>query len=545
MQEHLTLNAILLLISGLISCIASMIAWRRSMPGSFTLSLLLLSMAIWSFFYAFDWLPISGSLKFLVPNLTYIGVIAVPSFFLIFALNFTNHGERSNPRLLAALAVEPVITLILVWTNKVHHLVFQSVNLINQNNIASLQLEHGPWYSVNLVYSYIVILAGFVVLTYGMLRASPLLRNQYRIILFASFLPWGLNIVSEYSLGTSQFDLTPLMFGLSGILFTYSVIRNRFMNIIPVARSHIIESMSDGVLVIDTQNRIVDINPAMENFLNQKPTSFLGKSVSEILEIWLDQNDVLTSEQEAWTELRIPNAPSRYLDLRITPLYDDFERLNGRLMVFRDVTERKQIEKRLRSANDRLQLQLIEIGTLQSKLRSQAIKDPLTDLFNRRYLDETLDRELARAAREGYPVCVIMLDIDHFKKVNDTYGHEAGDFILKALAKTLSGRNRRGDFVCRFGGEEFVVVMPNMAVDTAYKRAEDLRTALNSLHIPYGQLNLTITISMGIASYPANGEDRESILRAADHAMYAAKKAGRDHILTYDVLQSQRQTLTD
>src|SRR6266498_1131730 len=545
MQEHLTLNAVLLLISGLISCIASMIAWRRSMPGSFTLSLLLLSMAIWSFFYAFDWLPISGSLKFLVPNLTYIGVIAVPSFFLIFALNFTNHGERSNPRLLAALAVEPVITLILVWTNKVHHLVFQSVNLINQNNIASLQLEHSPWYSVNLVYSYIVILAGFVVLTYGMLRASPLLRNQYRIILFASFLPWGLNIVSEYSLGTSQFDLTPLMFGLSGILFTYSVIRNRFMNIIPVARSHIIESMSDGVLVIDPENRIVDINPAMENFLNQKPTSFLGKSVAEILEIWLDQNDVLTSEQEAWTELRIPNAPSRYLDLRITPLYDDFERLNGRLMVFRDVTERKQIEKRLRSANDRLQLQLIEIGTLQSKLRSQAIKDPLTDLFNRRYLDETFDRELARAARESYPVCVIMLDIDHFKKVNDTYGHEAGDFILKALAKTLSARNRRGDFVCRFGGEEFVVVMPNMAVDTAYKRAEDLRTALNSLHVPYGRFNLTITISMGIASYPANGENRESVLRAADRAMYAAKKAGRDHILTYDVLQSQRPTLTD
>ncbi len=214
-------------------------------------------------------------------------------------------------------------------------------------------------------------------------------------------------------------------------------------------------------------------------------------------------------------------------------------------MVFRDVTDRKQVEKKLRAANDRLQSQLIEIGTLQSELRSQAIKDPLTDLFNRRYLDETFDRELARAARESYPVCVIMLDIDHFKKVNDTYGHEAGDFILKALAKTLSARNRRGDFVCRFGGEEFVVVMPNLAVDTAYKRAEDLRTALNSLYVPYGRFNLTITISMGIASYPANGENRESVLRAADRAMYAAKKAGRDHILTYDVLQSQRPTLTD
>jgi diguanylate cyclase (GGDEF)-like protein len=182
---------------------------------------------------------------------------------------------------------------------------------------------------------------------------------------------------------------------------------------------------------------------------------------------------------------------------------------------------------------------------MQSKLRSQAIRDPLTNLFNRRYLDDTFDRELAGAAREGYPVCVIMLDIDHFKKVNDTYGHEAGDFILKTMAKTLAERNRRGDFACRFGGEEFVVVMPNMAMKSAYRRAEELRTTLNSLSVPYGRFNLTISISMGIASYPTNGDDHESVLRAADHAIYAAKQAGRDHILTYDLLQSQRETPTD
>jgi diguanylate cyclase (GGDEF)-like protein/PAS domain S-box-containing protein len=354
-----------------------------------------------------------------------------------------------------------------------------------------------------------------------------------------------MNIYSEYFMRAIPLDLTPITFGLSGILFTYSVFRNRLMDIIPLARSRIVESMSDGVLVLDAQNRIVDINPAMEKFLNHRCTSFLGKSASEVLAVWVDQSAALSSGEETRTELRIPNAPSRYLDLRVTPLYDKHQRLTGRLMVFRDVTERKQVEKKLRSANDRLQSQLIEIGTLQSKLRSQAIRDPLTDLFNRRYLDETFDRELARAAREGYPVCVIMLDIDHFKKVNDTYGHEAGDFILKALAKALSARSRRGDFACRFGGEEFVVVMPNIAVETAYKRAEDLREALNSLYIPYGGFNLTMTISMGIASYPSNGEDRESVLRAADRAMYAAKRAGRDHILTYDLLQSQREMLTD
>ncbi len=545
MQEHSTLNVILLLISALFTLIASIVAWRRSMPGSFALSLLLFSMTIWSFFYTLQWLPIPAAFKLLVPNIIYLGVVAVPSLFLIFSLSFANHGEWSNRRLIFGLAIEPVLTWVLAWTNNYHHLVFQSIRLVNQNDIAWLQLQHGPWYSINLVYSYIVILAGFIVLSYGLLRSSPLLRDQYRIIMLASFLPWGINIFSEYSRGAGIFDLTPIAFGLSGVLFTYSVIRNRFMNIIPVARSRIIESMSDGVLVVDTQNRIVDINPAMENFLNRRPASLLGKSASEALELWMDHSESLTSGQETRTELRIPNAPSRYLDLRVTPLYDDFQRLNGRLMVFRDVTDRKQVEKKLRAANDRLQFQLIEIGTLQSELRSQAIKDPLTDLFNRRYLDETFDRELAHAARESYPVCVIMLDIDHFKKVNDTYGHEAGDSILKALAKILSVRNRRGDFVCRFGGEEFVVVMPNMAVDTAYQRAEELRTALNSLYVPYGRFNLTITISMGIASYPANGEDRESVLRAADHAMYAAKKAGRDHILTYDVLQSQRPALTD
>jgi diguanylate cyclase (GGDEF)-like protein/PAS domain S-box-containing protein len=545
MHAHLMLGAVLLLFSALLTLIASIIAWRRTVPGSFALGLLLFSMTIWSGSYSLQWLPVSQSLKFLTPNITYLGVVAVPSLFLVFALNFSNHEEWSNRRLLWALFLEPILTLILIWTNNSHHLVFHSIGFVNQNNTTWLKLEQGPWYTVNLVYSYIVILAGLAVLIYGMMRSSPLLRNHYRIILFASLIPWGLNILSEYTVGTGNFDLTPIAFGFSGILFTYSVIRNSFMNVIPVARSRIIESMSDGVLVLDTQNRIVDINPAMEKFLSRKPASFLGQSASEVPEIWMVHNDTLMSGQETRTELRLPNAPSRYLDLQITPLYDDFQRLNGRLMVFRDITDRKQTEKRLRSVNDRLQSQLIEIGTLQSKLRSQAIRDPLTDLFNRRYLDETFDRELARAAREGYPVCVIMLDIDHFKKVNDTYGHEAGDFILKALAETLSARNRRGDFVCRFGGEEFVVVMPNMEMDTAFKRAEELRTALNSLHVPYGRFNLTITISMGIASYPSNGGDRETVLRAADRAMYAAKRAGRDHILTYDLLQSQHETLSD
>ena len=156
-----------------------------------------------------------------------------------------------------------------------------------------------------------------------------------------------------------------------------------------------------------------------------------------------------------------------------------------------------------------------------------------------------MDRELSRAAREGYPVCLIMMDIDHFKRVNDTYGHEAGDLVLKAISEALSEHSRRGDFVCRFGGEEFVVVMPNISLDTAYERAESLRYSLTLLRVPYEYYSLSVTISMGIACYPENGQTRESILRAADQAMYGAKEAGRDHVLSYNQLQVSEEVLED
>jgi len=184
-----------------------------------------------------------------------------------------------------------------------------------------------------------------------------------------------------------------------------------------------------------------------------------------------------------------------------------------------------------------MQTQLIEIGVLQSQLREQAIRDALTNLFNRRYLEETLERELARAAREVYPLCIVMMDIDHFKNVNDTYGHEAGDLVLKTLAETVTSQSRQGDFVCRFGGEEFVLVMPNITIDIAKERVSSLHKSISSLYIPFGRFNLNITMSMGISWYPKHGETKETLLRAADRALYAAKNTGRNQVAVYRELR--------
>ena len=177
--------------------------------------------------------------------------------------------------------------------------------------------------------------------------------------------------------------------------------------------------------------------------------------------------------------------------------------------------------------------------------QKQAIRDALTNIFNRRYLEDTLERELARASREVYPLCIVMMDIDHFKDVNDTYGHEAGDIVLKMLAQLVTTQSRQGDFVCRFGGEEFVLVMPNISIDIARERANNLHRSITTEIIPFRGQHLTITISMGISWFPAHGEKKEDLLRAADRALYAAKRAGRNRVFVYQEPKSNQEQVDE
>jgi len=546
MHIHIHPYAVFSIFSAFICLIASLVAWRRSAPGSLMLSLLLFSMAIWSGFYSTRWMEISPGVKIFCLNIMFIGAAALPTLFLLFVLTFAHGDTWLTRRNLLLLSIYPVASILFQWTNNYHHLLYLSLKMVPASDFTAMEFVRGPLYFVNVIYSYAIIGIALFILSQMALRSGPLYKNQYRLILAGSILPWASSVYSENFFDALHgLDLAPLTFGISGIIFAFAVLRTRFMDLIPIARGHLIENMGDGILVLDAQNRIVDINPALENFIEGNVSSYLGKNAFEVFHSWMEKTDLLLDGMETRTELKVPKDPSRYLDLRVTPLYDQNQLLNGRLMVFHDITERKQVEKRLRYVNDRLQTQLIEIGFLQSKLREQAIRDPLTELFNRRYLEETLERELARAAREDYSVCIIMIDLDHFKRINDTYGHEAGDEVLKALATTLSDQCRRGDFACRYGGEEFVVVMPNINVETAYERAENIRQSLNSLSVPYGNYKLAITISMGIACYPINGETREAILRAADRAMYGAKEAGRDHILSFDELQVLQEALED
>jgi diguanylate cyclase (GGDEF)-like protein/PAS domain S-box-containing protein len=170
---------------------------------------------------------------------------------------------------------------------------------------------------------------------------------------------------------------------------------------------------------------------------------------------------------------------------------------------------------------------------LRDTLRTQSIRDPLTGLFNRRYMEESLERELRRAIRQERPLTVMMVDLDHFTQFNNSFGHHAGDALLRALGEALNAEIRGGDFACRYGGEEFVVVMPEAPLEPATRRANDIRERIAGLTVRVdGQSLGRITASIGVAAYPQHGATADSLVKQADRALYVAKGSGRDGVAT-------------
>jgi diguanylate cyclase (GGDEF)-like protein len=171
--------------------------------------------------------------------------------------------------------------------------------------------------------------------------------------------------------------------------------------------------------------------------------------------------------------------------------------------------------------------------SLHESLREQSIRDSLTGLFNRRFFEEFLIRELARAGRKTRHVSMVLLDLDHFKKINDTFGHGAGDMVLRKVGPVLQAHVRESDIACRIGGEEFMLLLAELSLPTAVQRAERVRKALHELSLTYEDKPLgTITASFGAAAYPDHGRTVEALFRAADEALYQAKRTGRDKVVT-------------
>jgi len=223
--------------------------------------------------------------------------------------------------------------------------------------------------------------------------------------------------------------------------------------------------------------------------------------------------------------------PAHAICIPLSPNIDGLGSLHISWKQDRDINVMKEEQKFIEDIANSLALALGNLR-LREELHILSIREALTGLFNRRYMDETLPREINRAERNNEPLSVLMFDIDHFKKFNDTFGHDAGDFVLKKISEVILSSIRESDVACRYGGEEFVIIFPGTSIEIAKKRAEALRNDVSLMQLGHNGNDIgRVTISIGVAAYPQHGLTNDVLIKAADEAAYLAKEGGRNQVV--------------
>lgn len=234
-------------------------------------------------------------------------------------------------------------------------------------------------------------------------------------------------------------------------------------------------------------------------------------------------------EKIALWSIQSDDGDCRYFKLQWDPLLHSAPQ--GYLLLMQDVSEQENALLALKNQNDELQQRLADIERLKNRIREQSIRDPLTNLYNRRFLNEFMERELALARRNQKPLAVVMLDLDHFKQLNDQFGHQTGDKVIELVAKLLLRQSRKTDILFRYGGEEFLVILPNTAVTQAKHLAENWRSHVEQAQVFAKHQAISITLSAGVAVYPDHGTTAFNLIQSADQALYQAKAAGRNQVV--------------
>ncbi|NTU78701.1 MAG: diguanylate cyclase [Chloroflexales bacterium] len=502
----------LLMIAGLACLFVASIVWRRrsSAMGADALIVYMLALSWWDLTYAVFWAGAPGPGPAFWLNLTYLGVLIAPAALLVFALQLSmrEQWQRSFP--IAVLAIEPLLVLILLWTDPWHGLFFAGKRTLDMAVI----LDGGPVFWANLVYSYTLVLLAIGLLLWLFLRSSGLYRRQAAVVLGAIVFSWLNSVIFIARLSPlPDADNTPFVFSVAALGFAFALLRYRLLDVVPIARDVLIERMGDGIVVLDTQGRIVDLNPAARRLLKTPANLAPGAPGERLGKVWGVIRDASDTSLAAGIEARIGEPPQCYLDVRIVPLHDSHQHVVGRLIVCRDITELKRA---------------------QAELQHFATTDGLTQIYNRRYFFALARTAVRSAQRLGHPLAMIIMDLDHFKQVNDTYGHAAGDQVLVAFAELCRSQVRAEDLIARFGGEEFIVLLEQTSLATAAQVAERLRLAALQAKLVIDGQPVAITVSLGVAAIAGDRDSLELLVQRADQALYAAKHSGRNQVCVWE-----------
>jgi len=448
--------------------------------------------------------------RYLIAQLQYFGIASVPVLWLSVALSYGGHHLVLS-RWYPLLWVIPVLTVAIAISNEFHGLLWQRFDLIPGE--PGLSIEYGPWFRANAAFSYMSVLTGtvFICIRIGL---APLYRLQLLTAMLAPMMVLAANL--PFIMGGSDLpiDPTPIGFVLAGILMLLAT-RRRFFSALPLARRITMDNMSDGLIVIDNAGIIVDSNPVAREMLGASSTH-VGQILPKSLAAALNRRDRGPSD--------ITLADGRCLYVRTSEVTTPGLVNAGQVLLLSDVTLERYAQNKLMAAEK-------ELRVLNEQLREIADTDDLTQLANRRRLYKMLTHEWSRAQRYQRPLSIVLFDFDHFKHVNDTYGHQVGDQVLKLASRKLLEITRPEDLAARHGGEEFALLLPETSLEQAIEVAKKIHRILAEIVYSDDKGNsFSVTVSLGVASKEPCDTTQDNTVVRADQAMYLSKNTGRNGV---------------
>lgn len=480
-------------------------------------------------------LPLPADYRLVFGNLAWFSITAAPliACFLLWSSTFGN--RRPIPDTLRVIAVAASMGVCVVAFINPAHSMYQQI-IVSADNNGPLYYIHGLFFYLTVSVLYLIVLATMSVTAWAQRKNSARRRRIHLGLMLAIGVP--LVTSAFYASGVLllfAYDPTPFTFLLTAPLLAWLLAYNDLCDPLPIARRALLDVLSDSVFILDNDGRIVDLNEAAYG-LAQVPSRPLGTVLSS-LSYWHQTVMSSVAQPRHPVPVCLPLDPPQYFEITTTLLEDSGVPV-GHLLLVRDMTLRQETENRLQATLDALNVQLADNLLLQADLHGQARRDPLTGLYNRRELQETLPSIISNAVLSNCPVSVAMIDLDYFKEINDTHGHVFGDSVLTAFAIHLSHISRKNDLLYRMGGEEFLAVLPDTTpVEAAEVVGRWLQSCRNGLMVE--SKLLFITFSAGINAVPALESNPEMLVAHADNATYLAKRRGRNQVVCYSHSHSE------
>jgi diguanylate cyclase (GGDEF)-like protein len=528
----------LLLAAGLALIATLRLVPKREGPGRLDLIVFLWSAVWWSGCSLTENLPLPPDARLVFGNLAWFGITLAPlsACFLLWASSFGNRRAVSSGWRVAVLAASFAVCLV-AFINPADSMYAHII--APPDNNGPLHYIHGPFFFAAVGVIYLIVLATMLITGWAQRHLSWRRRRVHAAVILAISVP--LVTSAFYATGSLllfAYDPTPFTFLFTAPLLAWLLTYNGLCDPLPIARRALLEVLGDAVIILDNDGRIVELNQTARR-LTQMPTEPLGTFMSD-LPPWQASVARALAHPRQPVSVDLPLKPPRYVEMTATVL-EDSGVVAGHLLLLRDMTLRQETENRLQAALDALNLQLADNLRLQAELHGEARRDPLTGAYNRRALEESLPAILFEAAQTKRPVSVAMIDLDHFKSINDKYGHVFGDSVLKAFAGHLTAMSRKDDLLYRMGGEEFLSVLPGTTPQEATEVVGRWLASL-SAGLTVEGMQLFLGFSAGINTVPTLEADPALLVAHADIATYLAKRRGRNQIVCYSPDAELKQT---